>query len=129
MEGAKTSRCSRSFNTGGNDEYCGHKKENTFSTQLVSPLEQDCESHFEYDLTGGISGTDERGTETVSLLNLDSILLRRRREGLIHEFEDMDADEFNREIALHIDRGTSTLGEFLTTIEYLYDKGLLKPLG
>lgn len=30
---------------------------------------------------------------------------------------------------MHIDRGTGTPGEFLTTIEYLYDKGLLKPLG
>lgn len=121
--------CCRKSATGGDEEYCGHKKENTFSEQLVSPLEPDCESHFEYDLTGGISGTDERGTETVSLLNLDSTLLRRRREGLIQEFEDMDADEFDAEIALHIDRERVPLGEFLTAIEYLYDKGLLKPLG
>lgn len=41
----------------------------------------------------------------------------------------MNADEFDAEIALHIDRERVLLGEFLTTIEYLYDKGLLKPLG
>ena len=120
--------CCRKEAHGGADEYCGHKKANDFSEQLISPLEPDCSTHFQYDLNGGISGMDERGIETVSMLNLYSVLLRKSRKSLIEEFEDTESESFESEIARHLDATATPLGEFYTVIKHLYDSGLLRPL-
>ena len=118
--------CCRKSPCGGEEEYCGHKKGNNFHNDLVSPLEPDCASHFAYDLDGGIKGTDHRGEISVSLLNLDSVLLRRSRKGLIEEFEDIEDSDFEKEITLHLDSTSDPMGEFYSAIEFLYNSGLLR---
>jgi len=110
---------------GSADETCGHKKGNEFSENIISPLDPECASHFQFDNMGGISSTDEKGIETIAILNLNSVLLRRSRKRLIEEFEDMDDEDFEQEISYHLNPDANPLGEFYTTIEYLYKAGLL----
>lgn len=117
--------CCRKNPHGGDDEYCGHRKKNDFSDSLVSPLESDCSTHFIFDITGKVTGTDDRGKATVSILNLNSVLLTKSRKNLIEEFEDMDDETFDSEIKRHLDSETYPLGEYYTAIEYLYTAGLL----
>lgn len=117
--------CCRRQRCGGDDEHCGHKKANSFSVNLVSPLDPGCSSHFEYDMTGAIIGSDNDGVETVSLLRLDSALLTSSRKRLIEYFEDLDNDEYEEEIRRHLDPNAYPLGEFFTTIEYLHNRCLL----
>ncbi|MGM9749383.1 MAG: retron system putative HNH endonuclease [Candidatus Cryptobacteroides sp.] len=113
--------------TGLPDEHCGHKKGNFFSTDLVSPLEIDCSSHFGYMMDGSICGLDVRGSLTIQKMNLDSSLLNTKRKNLIDYFLNIDdVDEFNQEIEYHLDEGRPKLGEFFTMIDYLHSNGQLK---
>lgn len=117
--------CCHKIPCGGSEENCGHKKGNRFNENLVSPLEPDCESHFRYDLTGRIFPADQRGADTITMLNLNSALLRESRKALIEYFEDMDDDTYDLEITLHLDPDAYPLGEFYTTIRSLHHAGLL----
>ena len=125
LEYSNLHACCRRIPAGISDEYCGHKKENEFDDRLVSPLEPDCEIHFTYDINGHIAGTDERGTETVRILNLDSVLLSTSRKRLIEEFEGFDDEEYTAEIHRHLDADAAVYGEFYTTIRYLHEAGKL----
>ena len=111
---------------GGSDECCGHNKKNEFNNDLISPLEADCESHFEYDTMGGIKGIDRRGEETIRILHLDSSLLNASRKRLIEYFDDLEDDDYDEEIARHLDETGATLGEFFTTIDFLHRRNLLR---
>lgn len=111
---------------GGTDECCGHRKSNEFNTDLISPLEVDCETHFEYDTMGGIKGIDRKGMETIRILHLDSSLLNSSRKNLIKYFEDLEDEEYDEEIAHHLDETGVSLGEYFTVIEYLHNKNLLR---
>lgn len=111
----------RRLRTGDQDEHCGHKKYDQFSTNLISPLEVDCATHFKYKLDGAIQGTDARGIETVVILNLDSTLLKQKRKQLIDYFiEDVEGAglDIGAEMAIHLDTGGGTLNEFYTMIQY-----------
>lgn len=60
---------------GGADECCGHNKKNEFSSDLISPLDSDCESHFGYNAMGEIIGIDKLArivhtVESISFLRL-----------------------------------------------------------
>lgn len=112
--------------TGSPDEHCGHKKSNFFSTDLVSPLEADCSSHFTYKMDGSIGWCDERGRVTVQKLHLDSALLDCQRKNLIDDFLSIsDNDELQQEIEDHLDASRSVHGEFYTMIDYLHSNGQL----
>ena len=55
------------------EENCGHSKDNAFNEELfVSPLEENCESLFEFSNRGKIKAVDgnERAGYTIELLNL-----------------------------------------------------------
>ena len=98
--------------TGNADEHCGHKKGDFFSTDLVSPLEPDCSSHFNYNMDGTIHGSDPRGVVTVEKLHLDSALLNGQRKSLIDNFLDIDDDaELQEEIAQHLDESVTLLDD------------------
>ena len=111
---------------GGDDDCCGHNKKNEFNNDLISPLEADCDTHFEYDTMGGIKGIDRRGEETIRILHLDSSLLNASRKSLIEYFEDLEDEEYDEEIARHLDETGASLGEFFTTIDFLHRKNLLR---
>ena len=111
--------------TGSSDESCGHKKEDVFSADLVSPLEEDCASHFSFDMAGHISGSDARGSESVRILNLNSALLNRSRKALIEYFEELTDEEYPAEVAQHLDPTAPQAGEYFSMIAFLHGKGWL----
>lgn len=112
--------------TGRPEEHCGHKKGHDFSANLVSPLEPDCASHFSYLTDGTIGYTDVRGCKTISILNLGSALLNRKRKALIDYFLiDCDEEDIEAEITNHLNPDANKLGEFYTMVDYLHSKGLL----
>ena len=64
------------------EENCGHSKDNAFNEELfVSPLEENCESLFEFSDRGKIKAVDgnERAGYTIELLNLDTEQLNAAR--------------------------------------------------
>lgn len=109
----------------GQELHCGHKKENIYSTNLVSPLELDCATHFSYTLEGKIASGDYRGQYTIGLLKLDAELLNAQRKKLIDDFLDMEDADVQSEIASHLDDTKAVYGEFYTMIDYLAKQGLL----
>jgi len=117
--------CCHSRPTGSPDECCGHKKSDAFHTDLISPLEADCSSHFTYDLAGQILPADSRGTVTISMLNLNSGLLVASRKSLIDFFLNLDPADLQTEIELHLDDTKPVLSEFFTMIEYHSKNGNL----
>lgn len=118
--------CCRKVPTGITDEYCGHKKNNVFDNRLVSPLEPNSTHHFEYDISGHITGVDERGNVTVSILNLDSSQLVASRKRIIEYFEDLEDDEdYIAEIERHLEITASVYGEFYSAVRELHEAGKL----
>lgn len=117
--------CCHKRPTGCSDECCGRKKSNFFDNILISPLEENCESHFKYDIAGNIYGLDERGDKTISVMNLNSALLIKSRKSLIEYFEDLTDEEYDDEIVRHLNSSGNPLGEFYTTIKYLHSQGFL----
>ena len=93
------------------EENCGHSKDNIFDEELfVSPLEENCESLFEFNDRGKIKAADgnERAAYTIELLNLDTEQLNAARteamwvsgamdeltedecQKLLHKYENVD---------------------------------------
>lgn len=106
---------------GDSGEHCGHRKKNHFSALLVSPLEEDCQTHFTYELDGNIYGVDEKGRETIDILHLNSTLLQSKRVKLIDAFIDIALDDdmdIKNEIDCHLDETEESLHEFYTMIQY-----------
>lgn len=70
----------------GNRLNCGHKKDNCFDKNLISPLEVNCEENFKYSINGEITASESntRGKRTIEILNLDSSLLKRARNSAIY---------------------------------------------
>lgn len=105
----------------GEEKCCGHYKGNAYTDKLVSPLETDCHTHFRYFLDGTIRGTDERGTESISTLALDTHLLNKQRETLINYFLEIeDTDDLQKALKTHLDPSSPTFGEFYTMVEALF---------
>ena len=70
----------------GQNNHCGHKKGQWFDELLtVSPLEQDCESLFEYNINGDIIPTNEneRAKKTINKLGLNVYALQTARAAAI----------------------------------------------
>ncbi len=111
--------CCMKIPSGGAEKHCGHKKGNTWDNALVSPLEEDCETHFSYTLDGEVHGTDERGTITIQILNLNSELLKENRAALLKFFQELPEKDRAREINAHIDNSATIFGEYFTMIQSL----------
>lgn len=68
---------------------------NWFDADYVSPLEETCGSHFNFDLNGGIESTSTRGEAMVTNLRLDHPRLTEDRRAAIDATLDDLADELN----------------------------------
>lgn len=106
--------------TGSSEEHCGHKKGDSFSDDLVSPLESDCATHFKFTFDGSIEGLDEKGRTTIDILHLDSALLNSQRKKLIEYFLDLDDELVALEVSSHLDETKPKSGEFYSMIKALY---------
>lgn len=105
---------------------CGHNKHGDFDEQLmISPLEEDCESHFTYNEFGEISAknNDKRADYTIQVLNLDDERLVKAREIAIQCSGVLDAvSEEDRELYQEIYRTVDQNGnlpQFCDAILYL----------
>ncbi|NMD68765.1 TIGR02646 family protein [Bacillus sp. DNRA2] len=73
-------------------DFCGHSKKDWFDPVLmVSPLDPDCESYFEYGFDGTIRAANHhRGAEeTIHRLGLNTYLPRKQREEAINAILDI----------------------------------------
>ena len=77
-----------------NRENCGHKKDDWYNKNMISPMEDDCETHFEYTINGEMLANAQsiRGLETIEHLDLNSSLLKRARRSAIYMSGLFDAD-------------------------------------
>lgn len=109
----------------GEVDTCGHKKDNEQNLKsFVSPLDEDCESHFAFSLEGEIKGTTDKGKYTVDLLNINTYKLTGARRTLYDECVSMAeacGKEYVYETYLLPQNGK--LHAFVDMIQYFYDLG------
>lgn len=68
-------------------DFCGHSKKDWFDEELmVSPLDPNCESYFEYGFNGTVRATNHHqgASETIWRLGLNTYLPRKQREEAIN---------------------------------------------
>ena len=72
-------------------ESCGHKKGKWYSSDMVSPLDEDCEKRFTYTLDGRIIPSDKEDTwalETIEQLGLNCPKLKNQRKNIMLALDD-----------------------------------------
>ncbi len=108
------------------DMTCGMKKRNIYFPSLLSPLDPTCETRFLYTADGQMLPTDEndsQGWETIALLGLNSPKLRRRREMLYQEIQNLreilSLDDFRNYVRIRLEKSfKGRFCEFWTTVRY-----------
>lgn len=114
--------------------HCGHHKGNrpargsNDESLLISPLEADCERHFQYTGAGEILPADDYSCDpaelTISLLNLNEGLLQRQRkrafDAVLGAIDISDFDAVEQEISIQSKRDArGWFGPFCAAIIYL----------
>ena len=84
------------------DEHCGHRKNNWWRDDMLSPLNFEVEKAFRYTVNGKIDSVKGRATENVAQdmihnLGLDSFHLERDRKEAIEASEVFDEEEYSEE--------------------------------
>ncbi|MDO5113266.1 MAG: retron system putative HNH endonuclease [Planctomycetia bacterium] len=108
------------------DTSCGVKKRNLFFEALINPTDKTCESRFLYTADGQILPTDENDEEawqTIAVLGLNGPKLRRRREMVFQELENLREllpdEDFRNYIQIRLQRSAKgRFCEFWTTVRY-----------
>ena len=76
-----------------NQETCGHRKENTYDAlKFIGPLEDGCESNFQYYPNGEIVPVNERADYTIKTLNLNSYELKKARKAIFKQLVNYSKD-------------------------------------
>lgn len=98
------------------------KKDNEYSEELfISPLDEDCESHFEYFPDGSIRGITEKGKYTIELLGLNEYSLKDARKCQYASCESMRNKQLIYEYYIKPYDGKNE--QFVDMIKYFYNKG------
>lgn len=84
------------------DEHCGHRKDNWWRADMLSPSDAEVEKAFRYFPNGKISSVRGRSTsniaqEMIHNLGLDSFHLERDRKQAIEASEVFDDEEYSEE--------------------------------
>ena len=112
---------------GKNDDLsCGMKKRDIYFTNLINPTDENVEFRFLFTADGQILPTDENDEEawqTIAVLGLNGPKLRRRREILFQELENlrtlMPPEDFERYIEIRLQKSPKgRFCEFWTTVRY-----------
>lgn len=74
------------------NENCGHRKDDWYDEETISPLEPDCEKAFSFIPNGSILPKNDRAAATIQHLELNSFLLQRARQSAISASGLFDAD-------------------------------------
>ena len=107
----------------GTNRTCGAKKGNQYDENLfVSPLQEDCETHFRYFPNGMIEGITENGKYTVELLNLNSYVLKEARRSIYQECVSLHSKEFVKKY--YIEPQDGKYRQFCDMVQYFYDNGM-----
>ena len=103
---------------------CGIKKDKYYDAKFISPLEEDCESHFKYLANGVIEGVDERGKYTIDILNLNSHKLVSFRKNIYDSCVAIAGTEGGKEIIIqtYIRESDGKLPSFSVMVEYFLKK-------
>ncbi len=111
-----------SCDTKGEQSTCGHHKQNQFDeARFVSPLQEDCETHFRFLPGGEIEGTTEQGRYTVELLNLNAYRLRQARKAVYEEC--LSASKGDAEyIQWYLSEKDGKLQAFVDMVAYFYQR-------
>ena len=111
-----------SCKTEGAAATCGARKSNKYDEKLfVSPLDEDCESHFKYYPDGTIEGTTEKGRETIAVLNLNSYKLKVGRKARYKECLVMDDKDLVK--MYYIEPRGGKYESYADMVRYFYNKG------
>ena len=81
------------------DEHCGHRKNNWFRDDMLSPADAEVERAFKYSANGKISAVRNRSSSNVAQdmihnLGLDSFHLERDRKQAIQASEVFDDEDY-----------------------------------
>jgi len=113
-----------SWTTQGKDATCGMHKGNDYDEKLfVSPLSEDCESHFRFEQNGKVTGISKAGEYTIELLNLNEYRLVTGRRTLIEQM--MQCKDIGKEYIqqFYIDEIDGKLPRFVDVAEYFMRMG------
>lgn len=89
----------------------------------ITPLQNDCQSKFEYTAMGEILGVNEEANRTIHILGLDIEKLVRMREFAASPFisEELDDDEFISFVEGYVTPNQDgSLNPFCSMIEFLF---------
>lgn len=103
----------------GGDATCSTAKENNYSSQFISPLDEDCESYFEYYKNGEVVSDSPDGEYTINLLNLNSYRLRKSRAAQLRNCESINDLDLIKHIFLEPD-SENRLEPFVDIIKFFY---------
>jgi uncharacterized protein (TIGR02646 family) len=98
---------------------CGHKKGNDYFADMVTPLDNDCQSRFTYTGNGRIIPSDESDTHsqiTIDMLGLNCRRLKDRRKSIIKTLEVVHDTDY---LQLSLNNCVEWYCGFHTLIEYL----------
>lgn len=84
------------------DEHCGHKKDNWWIRDMISPTKAEIEQTFKYTVDGKIHSVQKKPTtniaqEMITKMGLDSYHLERNRREAIEGSEVFDEAEYSHE--------------------------------
>ncbi len=81
--------CGKQDSQGLTINHCGHKKDNYDPQKgFISPLQDDCESYFDYTFDGKIvpSNNQQNALTTITILNLNDSELCEKRKSIIDSY-------------------------------------------
>lgn len=84
------------------DEHCGHKKEDWWEKDMISPTETEIEQMFKYSFDGKIHSVPGKSTaniaqKMITQMGLDSYHLERNRRKAIESSEFFEEEEYSHE--------------------------------
>lgn len=104
---------------------CGKKKDCDYDfKRFVSPLDENCESHFRFKFDGKIEGLTEQGKYTIELLNLNAYELVQARKRVYNECCRM-SEQLGKEYIQteYIIPNDGKLYPFVDMINFFYSQG------
>ena len=106
----------------GEESTCSNKKGSKYDEQMfISPLDENCNSHFSFSPNGEIFGETAKGSYMIDLLGLQSYKLKRARAAKIKECFDYHDKKMVQKFYLTPIEGK--LEPFCDTIESLLQVG------
>lgn len=104
---------------------CGMAKGRKYDpSKFVSPLSENCESHFSYLMDGRIRGNTEQGTYTIECLNLNERTLVEARKALYKNCCDL-ARYVGKKwvVSEYMQEKDGILPSFVDMVTYFYNRG------